>query len=356
MASAQDQPGAVTVRHGRFRVARGYDPSVRIPDFVLKCVGFIGEVTHRDSSGVSGDLLATGFFVTVPAESPQLVGMISLFFVTARHVANDLAGREPFFLVNKIGGGVTHLLSFPGGKWWLHPTDPTADIAIIPVNWQPGLDIKAVDIKQVGVPERLKQLDIGIGDEIFVTGLFSPASGSKRNIPIVRHGNIAMMPDEQIQTELGFADVYLAEVRSIGGLSGSPVFVRPTLGLPIPENITGLKMMFGYGHGATLLGLMHGHWDIKESDLNKASVMHDSKRGVNMGIGIVVPAAKIVETLYRPELVLMRKQGEKEAIKLRTPSTDSIRSNADKTKAMFTKDDFETALKKASRKVTPQKS
>jgi hypothetical protein len=130
-------------------------------------------------------------------------------------------------------------------------------------------------------------------------------------MPIIRHGNIAMMPKEQIQTELGYADVYLIEARSLGGLSGSPVFVRPTICTAIPDNQWGLKHNFSYGHGATLLGLMHGHWDVKESEMNKAFFTHDRKHGVNYGIAIVVPAYKIVETLNRPELIELRAQAEK---------------------------------------------
>jgi hypothetical protein len=34
-------------------------------------------------------------------------------------------------------------------------------------------------------------------------------------MPLVRHENAAVVPDEQIQTELGFSDVYLVEGRSI---------------------------------------------------------------------------------------------------------------------------------------------
>lgn len=41
--------GTVTVRHGHFRIARGYDPSVRVPDVMLESVGFVGEVMHRDA-------------------------------------------------------------------------------------------------------------------------------------------------------------------------------------------------------------------------------------------------------------------------------------------------------------------
>ena len=62
-------------------------------------------------------------------------------------------------------------------------------------------------------------------------------TGRDRNFPIVRTGHIAMMPDEKIPKVKigdweGNADAYLIESRSIGGWSGSPVFVRGTYYVP----------------------------------------------------------------------------------------------------------------------------
>jgi hypothetical protein len=355
----QDIPQTVTVRNGRFRIERGYDPSVRIPEVVLKCVGFVGEVTQRDSSGVSGDLYATGFFVSVPCASPELrqTGMRTCYFVTAKHVAIDLKDREVYFLVNKVGGGVTELLHIYDNTWWFHPTDATADLAVAQIYQQSNADIDAVGIEYLGTPERLAELNIGIGDEVFATGLFTPAPGTARNIPIVRHGNIAMMPGEQIQTELGYADVFLVEARSIGGLSGSPVFVRPTINIPIEEQRGGVKNIFVVGHGATLLGLMHGHWDIQESEINKADIVQDRKKGVNLGIGIVVPAIKIWETITRSELTEIRMKAEKKVLSKNVPGTDSAKSSerAAEQEQPFTQEDFNAALKKVSRKTTIKK-
>jgi hypothetical protein len=113
-------------------------------------------------------------------------------------------------------------------------------------------------------------------------------------------GNIAMMPDEVIPTELGDMEAYLVEARSIGGLSGSPAFVRKT----VP---------FGIG-SFYLLGLMHGHWDLPAKSKNDLLMNDDLLGKVNMGIAIVVPAKKILEVLNHPELVKMREQQEKDVL------------------------------------------
>jgi hypothetical protein len=323
---------------------------MRIADEVLKCVAFIGEVAHRDDSGVSGDLHATGFIVAVPCESPGMERLTTTYCVTAKHVALDLKDREIYLLVNRAGGGVTTIPQI-GERWWLHPSDKTADVAVVQVGGvQSGLDLRTVIVKNLVTADTIRKFDIGVGDEVFMTGLFTAAPGVKRNLPIVRHGNIAMMPSEQIQTELGYADVYLVEARSIGGISGSPVFVRLTV-LSRGKLADGSDAdLFAPGHGAFLLGLAQGHWDIQESEMNKPFFTHDGKRGVNMGIAIVVPAIKILETLYRPELILQRKQQEEELLRRHIPATDSAKRREEMSK-VFTQADFEAALEKANRKV-----
>jgi hypothetical protein len=71
-----------------------------------------------------------------------------------------------------------------------------------------------------------------------------------------------------------------------------------------------------------------------------------------MGVAIVIPAKKILETLYHPELVQMRKEFDEKAGESNLPTGDS----AIPKKQAFTKEDFEEALKNASRKTDSPKS
>jgi len=137
--------------------------------------------------------------------------------------------------------------------------------------------------------------------------LFSKFHGKIKNIPIIRVGNIAMMPEEKIfvGNDLGEIEAYLVESRSIGGLSGSPVFVY--LGNMRPKN--GTWNLGGDQKLFYLLGLMHGHWDIEEDKID--IVVEDKvKDELNTGIAVVVPASKILEVLDYQEFVEDRKKFE----------------------------------------------
>jgi hypothetical protein len=319
-------------------------------------VGYVCEVAQRDGEAIlAADPYATGFFVSVPCESPELATNEMYYFVTAKHVANDLKDRDICFSVNKKGGGVVYDTPRIAPVWYLHPTDKNADVAVIQVALHPGLmDAALVSMDSFGLPVRLQELNIGIGDEVHSIGLFSPFPGNDKNIPIVRFGNVSMMPAETIQTELGHTEMYLVEARSIGGLSGSPVFVRPTHSLRIGRSNVPAALGFLPGTGETLLGMAQGHWAIREEEINKPSFTHDNKRGVNYGIALIVPAFKIYETINQPGLVSMRREQEKYFIKQQRsiPSSDSPKEKGEKP---FTQADFEDALKKVSRKMSGQK-
>ncbi len=316
----------------------------------MKAVGFIGEFQPEgEATGNISDSLATGFFVSVPSS----IDGHYLYFVTARHVTQDLIEKEVCITVNKrecVGGGIMEICPIRPLTWFLHPTDVSCDVAVTQVSEIGDADIVPVPIEELLTADDVSKCDIGVGDEIFATGLFSEVRNSTRNIPILRHGNIAMMPGEQIQTKFGYADVCLVEARSIGGLSGSPAFVRPTANIPLRD--TRISGFLALANQVKLLGVVYGHWDVKESEINNPKVNQDRKHGVNYGIAIVTPAIKIVETINRLELRDIRMKTDEALQGRNIPEPDSLRP----TEKPFTRDDFETALKKASRKIALRKS
>ncbi len=272
------------------------DIKMRIPDQLIKCVGFVSR--NEDPLQFGG----TAFVVGVRVGSNK-VGYLHL--VTAKHVAEAIEPGEFVIAMNGKDGSPLFLKS---GEvhWWYHPTEPdSVDVAVIPfaserlreydIEWIPE-DVFATD-------KRIADFGIGLGDEIVIVGLFTRFCGSSHLIPLVRTGNIAMMPKDKLPlSQFGDIDAYLAEGRSIGGLSGSPVFVRSTVHMPVQSKAGELSHISGLGP-LHFLGLIHGHWDLP----NTFSAVEQAE-AVNMGVSIIIPAKKVLEVLYHPELVQMRKE------------------------------------------------
>ena len=278
--------------------------SMRIPDRFLNCVGF---VSHRQDQP---KYVGTAFIVGVKGK----YGNAYLHVITAKHVAEVIQGRSFLIGMNFKDGEAGWFGS--SMKWWYHPTDKSVDAAATVFTPTARMDMDYIPETAFVTDEVIRRYDIGVGDQLSIVGLFTQFHGRKKHIPIVRTGNIAMMPSDKIPADDGESEVYLAETRSIGGLSGSPVFVRHTVRL---ENLASedgeLQTMSGLGHHH-FLGLMRGHWDLP------MNLQGYQAEAVNMGISIIVPAKKILEVLYHPELVALRARQDQQISKESLPALD----------------------------------
>jgi hypothetical protein len=263
------------------------------PDEVCKCVVFVG---YRKADGVPR-LAGTAFCVGREIEG---TGSSFQYLVTARHVIDyirNLGLDQVWLRLNRRSGSAVWA-SVPINQWLTHPEGPSVDVAVLHTSLGPETDHLMIPFKMVVTEKLIEQEKIGIGDEVFMTGLFSRHYGQQNNIPVVRVGNIAAMPKEKIETSLGSMDAYLIESRSIGGLSGSPVFVNLGLVRHGQLSSTGLPIFY-------LMGIVHGHFDVTENkigDLNPVADDGLSSTSVNMGIAIVVPINKMLEVLNQPSV------------------------------------------------------
>lgn len=287
---------------------------MHVPEKARRSVIFIG------SKNEHGAFIprATGFLVLSHSKGddhalPHLV--------TAEHVISGMQSRgiEIFCRINLKNGGAEVLSLSLVDHWYFHPdTSQMSDVAVATV----GINLEKADHDYIPIPEYVwnegtewQVKPPGLGDEIFIIGLFRSHYGAKRNRPIIRIGNISAMPEEPVFTEYaGYIDAYLIEARSIAGLSGSPVFVNSSQEFPAnfipdprfkvdPDEVNWTRYHF--------LGLIHGHFDLK--NLTEDSVVEDAAggRGINSGIGLVIPASKVLETLYQPELKKLREKAAK---------------------------------------------
>jgi len=292
---------------------------MRVDDELLKSVVFIGHTEYVAEPG-KADIErydGTGFFVTVPSRRPGVFPFV--YLVTAKHV---IAKTAPNFWVreNLKAGGIHHELG--GSSWFTHPSDDTADVAVFPWALDDESDHIPIPLSQFVSPEKWRLREMGIGDEVFLLGVFPSVSGMDRNTPIVRKGNLALLPEGKIRVtrdkRVEHIDAYLIEAHSFGGISGSPVFVREAAQTKFRVAMDDDKLEDVITRGAGdhhLLGLVWGHYEIDDDDL---SAMYPrpprgEERGLNLGIGIVVPASKIEETLLtHRQLVEQRTRVEEE--------------------------------------------
>jgi hypothetical protein len=290
-----------------------------ISDEVRKCVVFIG---YRKNTG-DMSLQGTGFFISRDVEGTN---RMFVYLVTAKHVIQGIQSMENF------DGKILLRMNFVDGKagtveteidgWHFHPDESEIDVAVYPHLVISDLR-RTEDRDNVGpeamviplerfVDEKLKEThSIGIGDEVFLSGLFSNHYGRQKNIPIVRVGNIAAMPyEEKIRTDLGFMDGYLVEARSIGGLSGSPVFIH----FGNVRHILGETKIATEKYGQfSLLGLMHGHWNVNLLDGTTDSIEIAKREAINTGIAIVVPIEKVLEVVRQDSIQSVESELENQA-------------------------------------------
>jgi hypothetical protein len=292
---------------------RPYGDDMRVPDDVKKCVVFIGESIPGKAPGPDAvHYGGTGFFVHM-----ALVGKaVAIYLVTAKHVADALRGK-PFLIRANTKTGESKIFEPTDAlHWHYHPSDTAADVAVM--EWCPPVDIdyQHIDSNSFVDDAMLNPTGIGIGSEVHIIGLFKFHHGSSRNHPLLRTGNIAMIPDERIEVSGSKPmEAYLIEARSIGGLSGSPVFA-------VTEWFNPEKKVLSLTWA--LLGLTRGHWEFREGQsINDFSIEDSQKQlGVNVGIAIVTPAKKILDILNNAELTAIREKFRQELIERDSPKPD----------------------------------
>jgi hypothetical protein len=294
-------------------VGKPKDFDLRIPDRMLKCVCFL-YVYGAEEGPERPNFGGTGFFVSMRGEQDDTFR--HMYLVTAKHVVEESEKFGDLF-VRYMTGHSDEMLDAPIiGEWTFH-SDPAVDLAVMYFRSYPLVSeqsprhpIPILAPEAVLTDEKQKRYLVGIGDDLAVVGLFTAHPGRKRNIPIVRHGTVAAMPGEPIWDEQSkeFYIAYLVEVRSIRGLSGSPVFLYAGTGRFPNGEVNETGFLF-------LAGVMRGHFSVRRP----GQTVTDADRELmemNTGIAMVTPISYLEDVLFGPELRGARLEVE------RAPSPD----------------------------------
>jgi len=105
--------------------------------------------------------------------------------------------------------------------------DTETDLALLSISLNEQINYRLITPEYFATAEKIGTEKIDENTEILFAGLFASYPGAKKNYPIVRHGKLALISDERIPWKKdSLQDLYLADVMSFGGNSGSPVVAR----------------------------------------------------------------------------------------------------------------------------------
>ena len=226
--------------------------------------------------------------------------------VTAKHVIDRIPSKVIALRVNTKNGPAT-VVQTERKDWLAHPNS-SIDLAVCPTKMSfDQFDFLHLDIMNHRLtPEIIDQQHVGVGDDVVFPGLFLQHLGETRNIPIVRTGTIAAMPEGEILTDTGYVVAYLIEARSISGHSGSPVFFQ----LPSSRILENGTIVESRGKANYLLGVVIGHVAVESVEemvtlfRDEANTSEEDAKWVaeviaplNTGIGIVLPIDRVIEAI-----------------------------------------------------------
>jgi hypothetical protein len=274
---------------------------MRIDDQVRCCTSFLS-IRKNVQDGYAFHPVGTVFFVGEVLGRGRAIK----YAVTARHVV-DLSRPFGSLWVRCISAdGKKKLFEFPPDSWWSHPT---TDVAIAPLLIPlEDYGLRFLPLELFADAAWLQEHDVGIGDHVVASGLFSQYIGQKRDAPIVRFGRIALVPDEPLRIpargplpSMEFS-VILAELGSWGGQSGSPVFVY----FSVDRDLFAGEALRSKIPNPRLLGLLHGHYNFPQGVVSLSETANDAHVLLNSGIAIVVPATSVLELLAQDQAAAHR--------------------------------------------------
>jgi hypothetical protein len=198
----------------------------------LKNSVFFLYATNPESGEIAGPF-GTGVFIGISRSDvdPIQERVHHLYAVTCHHVA--VSGGASIIRIN-TKDGKSRLLELDPDEWFFDPNgDDLAvvdvtdridheqdEVALVPENW-------------LMEREYIKNLQIDIGEDGFMLGLFASVPGEKRNAVAARFGNLSLLAQGQLPIKTGFVNkrpAHLFDMHSRPGYSGSPVFIYRTPG------------------------------------------------------------------------------------------------------------------------------
>lgn len=266
---------------------------MRVDAELLEGVVFVGTEEYSPFSPVG-----TGFLFSYTHKDS-----VFFFLATAEHVISQIAGNRIAIRANRNDGGCG---TFPlEKKFRIYSTQDDIAVFHIPnITARYATKFWPLDRKRRDFVHRNTYLP-AVGDEVITLGLYTSHYGQSKNIPVARVGNIAMLPGEPVKTEDSDVEAYLVEVRSIAGLSGSPVFLQ------VPRiRFTDDGPQFLDTDITLFVGMMIGYHVVESRQDQIATPQFQGFRETsgagsderNTGFAVVIPEDRFLELMEMPEM------------------------------------------------------
>ncbi|HEY1753370.1 MAG TPA: hypothetical protein VGG29_19085 [Caulobacteraceae bacterium] len=194
-----------------------------------------------------GDLgvCGTGFLVGVQRSSPTPGGNFvwqprHVYAVTSKHVLQD----GSFIRINVKGGG-SRLLELEPDTWT--SAGSGEDLAAIDITdkLQESDDFRLIHESWLVTRDFSRSVQLGIGEDGFMLGLFRDVPGADRNVVAGRFGNLSLLAQDDLpikRPDRSKRPTHIFDIRSRPGFSGSPVFIYRTPGGDLRETHNGPPM------------------------------------------------------------------------------------------------------------------
>src|SRR5208337_833671 len=139
-----------------------------VPDDIRKCVAFVG---LRRADGTFR-LAGSAFYLGRDKQGETKTD--PTYLVTAKHVIDQIrrTGVEDVWLRLNLKDGEAMWFSTPLRNWFVHPTDNSIDVAILKTGIQDLLDHLVYPYSGCITEELMREHEVALGDEVFITGLF----------------------------------------------------------------------------------------------------------------------------------------------------------------------------------------
>jgi hypothetical protein len=171
----------------------------------------------------------TGVLVSLEAESAEASWYDTHFYaVTCQH----LAPRGSSIIRINTDDGKSRFIATKADDWqWLQGHDDLAAIDLTERLNRTNDVISFIPKRLFATKEFIVEMELGIGEDGFMLGLFENVPGKKRNLVAGRFGNLSLLADKDTKIKQGndsWCPSHIFDIRSRPGFSGSPVFVYRT--------------------------------------------------------------------------------------------------------------------------------